>query len=304
MNILIFVLTVLLVISSISYQALERYRVGAVLRKSWDHYMRIDATCQFNKVVEEQYRTLRKKGGKSNPTQDTEAPAEEEGSQEDKPKEPPGSSVINFRFLINPEYGEMFPEQTPLMLTVLKNLINLLYSKHPFYQQLLQERPNVLEELFNEIQHAQAQRPKKQRINKVNRINQIQPQDEKLQMLWNQLLRENPLDKSVMNLLWQNVEEPCIQVSLLNYLSNSPAPKVRVFLAPRALLYAIFQNQDAVMQIINKRMELYRALENKEKNAAEATEELKSFSDQFIGNDLQPILNYQVTKTNPSYYEE
>lgn len=303
MNLLIFVLAILLVISSISYQSLDRYRLGAILRTNWDRFMRVEATCQYNQAVEEEWRELKKT------TNEEETPSTEPTKEAEKqePKAAPetedvSNRKLNFRFLVNPDYLEKYPQEAQAMLSVVKNLIQLLYAQHPFYQQMVQERPDVLDELFSELRQKQGAPPK---INKAQRLFLLLPNDEKLQMLWYQLLKQNPLDPAVGVELGENSQ--CAQVSLLNYLNkgNSDSKTIRLYLAPRPILWAIFQNRENMQKVIEKRLELFREVSQEEKSAQMASAEFKAFSEPLLTQEgLKPILNYRVSKTDPHYYAE
>lgn len=304
MNLLIFIIALLLVMASISSQALDRYLVGAMARIRWDRYMRVENVCGFNRIVEKEFQSLKRANGKgSTPKRKEEIEAGIEPGID-------ASSTINFRYLV--EEGSArndAPEAAP-MTELIKRLIALIFRSQPFYQKLLQERPNVVDELIGALRQANQQQPEKQRIRQVGRLIQIPLEDPVLQEFWYQLLRTNPADRTLLPFLLQTSaedaldKEQCVEVSLTRYLNQANKKRIRVYLAPRLLLLAIFQDEIAVAEVVKLRRELFREVKNKKKELKDASDEFERACQSFTPlGEIEPILNFQVTTTNPAYYE-
>lgn len=303
MNLLLFVMAFLLVLSSISYQSMLHYKTNALVRNVFDTYIRVEEPCAFNQLVEKEYRSLKRSQGKKLTQADKEKQEEKEGS-----------SSINFRYLIDPSYPKEHPQETEMALDILKRLIFFLYNDQPFFQEIISKRPSALEDLFQALQAANEALPEKDRIKSEKKFSFLRLTDPVLQKLWEDLLIENPLSLDVLQkmfgiseqIILQNEADQCVKVSLADYLNLRKALKLRVYLAPRALLYALLQNEEGVQEVIKKRKELYLEVRRKNgKNTEEATTEFEQFLEQFSSLMAQKlILDFSVTTTNPSDYEE
>lgn len=303
MNLLLFVMAFLLALSAISYQSMLHYKTNALVRNVFDTYIRVEEPCAFNKIVEKEYRSLKRSQGKK---------LTEEEKKKNEEKE--GSSSINFRYLIDPGYPKDHPQETEMALDILKRLIFFLYSDQDFFKEIILKRPSAVEDLFLALQSTNEALPEKERIKSKKKFSLLRLTDPVLQKLWEDLLIENPLSFDVLQKMFgvseqvilQNEADQCTKVSLSNYLNQSTVLKLRVYLAPRALLFALLQNEADVQEVIKKRKELYN--EGKRKNgkkAEEATAEFQQFLEQFSSLMAQKlILDFTVTSSNPSDYEE
>lgn len=306
MNLLIYITALLLVIASMSYQALSHYRVGAFLRSSWEHYMRIEMTCDFNSRIEGEYRLLRRSNGKN-------VGREEAGNVEAgiEATDKNASATINFRYLTKQELADAHPREAQLMTNLMKRLIHFLYGKQSFYQSALQERPALIDELIGALRQVEAELPQQQKVNRVSKLNALQPLEDNLKSFWYQLLRKNPADLSVLALLLQRplhiiqLQEECLEISLKSYLNDKNALKLRVYLAPRAILYALLQDERAVFEVSEERKKMYREAKKPGKNLALLTEQFKQFCSNYPEmREFEPILSFNVTATNPKEYQE
>lgn len=303
MNLLLFVMAFLLALSAISYQSMLHYKTNALVRNVFDTYIRVEEPCAFNKIVEKEYRSLKRSQGKK---------LTEEEKKKNEEKE--GSSSINFRYLIDPGYPKDHPQETEMALDILKRLIFFLYNDQDFFKEIILKRPSAVEDLFLALQSTNEALPEKERIKSKKKFSLLRLTDPVLQKLWEDLLIENPLSFDVLQKMFgvseqvilQNEADQCTKVSLSNYLNQSTVLKLRVYLAPRALLFALLQNEADVQEVIKKRKDLYN--EGKRKNGKkgeEATAEFGQFLEQFSSLMAQKlILDFTVTSSNPSDYEE
>lgn len=96
--------------------------------------------------------------------------------------------------------------------------------------------------------------------------------------------------------------------SLLNYISISPYPPLMsVYLAPKPLLIALFQNTKAVNEIIDERKRIYKALinENEGRDALQfrqkLTEEFRIKCVKLLPTDVDPaLIDFNISKTYPA----
>lgn len=307
MNLLLFVIAFLFALSSISYQSLLHYQTNALIRNVFDTYIRVEETCEYNQAVEKEYRALKSSHGKK-------LTKKEKADDDEKKQGSESSSSINFRYLIDPSYPKDHPQETEMMEEVLKRLIFFLYGDQAFFQEIILKRPSALEDLFQALRVTNEALSEKSRVKSIERLNFLQLEDPILQKLWQDLLIKNPLSLSVLEKMFgvskekilDNEVDQCIKVSLADYLNIRKPLKLRVFLASRGILFALLQNEQDVQEVIKKRKELHReVLRKNPKPPAEATAEFEQFLEQFSALSSQKlILDFKVSTTNPSDYEE
>jgi hypothetical protein len=307
MNLLLFVIAFLFALSSISYQSLLHYKTNALIRNVFDTYMRIEETCDYNKAVEKEYRSLKDSQGKKQTKKEKE-------DDDDKKQGPESSSTINFRYLIDPSYPKEHPQETEMMEDALKQLIFFLYGDQAFFQEIILKRPSAPEDLFHALRAANEARTEKTRVNSIVNLNLLQLEDPILQKLWEDLLIENPVSLSVYKKIYgipkekllENETDLCMKVSLAKYLNERKPLKLRIYLAPTAILFALLQNEHDVQEVLKKRKELRREVVRKKnpKPIEEATAEFEQFLAQFSALTSQKlILDFKVSTTNPSRYK-
>ncbi len=298
MNLLVFVLSFLMLIAAISYQGLAHYKSNALIRGIWDRIIRIEEPCAFNQAVQAEYRLL--KGASVSKKKQLEDEEKEDG-------EAKGSAKINFRFLIDPEMVSKHPKETEQMELLLKNLIAQLYGDQPFFKDLVEKRPTIVADMLHALRTFSEELGDK-KINTIEKLTQVGLKDETLENLWHQLLRNNPVSNATKERLFNLSNDPelCYQTNLTKYLSNSNVQQIRLYLAPRPLLLALLEDPALVDDLLKKRKELYKAVKKKNNPMTPdaATNELKTFASKFPTlAPYEAILNYKVTKTNPSDYE-
>lgn len=304
MNLLVFVFSFLMLIAAISYQGLAHYKSNALVRGVWDRIIRVEEPCAFNQFVENEYKHI--KGIRLSKKEKTDAEAQEE-------KEGTGSSKINFRFMTDPTYPTSYPKETEQAEALISNLIQILYGDQAFYQKLHQARPTIIQDLIHSLR-ALSEEMGDKKISSTEKLSKISIKDKGLNDLWNQLHRKNPVSNKVLGLLFNLSQEEllkkrdtaCFQTHLLNYINNSTHLQIRLYLAPRALLLALLNDPVLVSELIEKRKKLYR--EVTKKNNPMTTEEAKNELKNLVAKSaslaqFDAIINYNVTKTDPSAYE-
>jgi len=194
---------------------------------------------------------------------------------------------------------------------------------------MLKERPSFLDELVNSIVHTIDSMPKKDQPKKVEELANMKLPDEQLNTVFYKMLNGAPYkyaeedkkgqqmaqpveegvaedssnDATVIKDDFDDFKSPKGYVSLLDFITLKPYQKVRIYLASREVLMAIFNNEDTVNSIINERKALFRqAMRDADTNELEKTFQgsFESKKDAEIDSDM---LDFSVTKTNPKDYE-
>lgn len=284
MNLLIYVTALLLSLSALSYQSLSRFQSNADKEKFWNRRLRIDAVCAYNERVRDQYDDAKEKPEtKSNDNPDKDKPQQE------------AYAKINMKFLISNLTEDATPETLTAYESVAKRLIRVLYGEQPFFKNLLNKNPNLLEQLFPALRKANSELKKP--IGLVRNLSNIPLPDEDLKSLWYNLCKKAALGPTAMQALdpMGNKEDNCSDTCFTNFLGVKGS-KIRVYLAKPALLFALYEEEGLVKQIIEKREELYKQAKNKS-NLTMLSEDFKA---QFQGKSpYDDILDFSVSTSDP-----
>lgn len=289
MNVLIFTTVLIMVLTSLSYSQIKIFYRQALTHTAWVRYMDTIEGCLFNNQVDAIYHYLPKKKGDKGSTADSLGHQIEvdETKASKKKNESIGSKRINFRILLGKE-KKLTPEAEEQFHALIKNLIEVLYSNANFYKEALANRPEFLEELLSTLKIDF----KDDKINHLSEIKNLILKDAELNKIFYFMIKNNPDESKEKN--------PCAQLSLLDFFTDSYRTEIRVFLAQKETLLAAFKDEQIVKQIIEKRKELYEEVNRDSKSADQATEE---FEQAFQGySNFKDILDFSVTKTNPDTY--
>lgn len=280
MNILLFVSTILLLVSILTYGRIQTYVGTLILQTDLRGGMTELERCAYNERIDILYdatsaQSHAKKERDENGRVTIPTP---------EPKELT-SSKINFRWLF--QWQQQDPE---IKAEVLKNLMEALYGNEKFFQEMLLRRPDALNQILEQLSYAFA------RVGKVKKLQDLVKlhfdDDDELWQFFCIMLRKTPQYED-------GEDQQCHFVSLLDYLTIQSPKKIRVFLAKPALLIAIFGEEPA-KRILEARQTIYKQIKNEkdEKTVREAT---RLFQENFAGEAIQylPILDFTVSKTPP-----
>ncbi len=310
MNILTVVMVLLMVLSLMTYAKLETFRSTRILDQFFIYYMENEERGYINEHAVDEYKVtpMTPKGkGKS-------------------AKKAPALPRMSIALLLEKKASEEKPDQWKQFATLFKNLTDSLYHDHPFYQEALAERPTAIDEilvLLSKKIDKLEQKPKH-----AADLANITLGDEGLDLLLYKMFLGAPYkdilktptanegkdrgeadtdeDEEVLKEEADEFNSPLGYYSLLDFVTLSKSEKVRIYLAPREMLTAIFHDPALVDEIIAQRQELYKlALDNKDQKALDALS--ISFQAQFDHRRDPAIdsarLDYTVNKTNPKEYE-
>lgn len=315
MNVLIFVMTMLLLLAAMTYARLDTFRGSQAFQTVFKDYMEKEERELFNVQAKPTYDSITVNtgngGGKSNPKVE-------------------GSPRLGIALLLDKTKRESKSKEWDQTRLLLKNLIETLYAKQPFYQAAVEKRPSLPDDLINAITHAIDELPKEKKLKKPEDLANLKLDDPELDLILYKILQESPSQKIVPEkntILKNDVQasvEPEIDISqsdpniaedgqehrsieghfsLLDFLTEKGEPKIRVYLAPREVLEAIFHNPQTVDAIITTR----RQLHNQARGKGDTKELSASFKDQFERSKDPSVdaasLSFDVTTTNPKNYE-
>jgi hypothetical protein len=317
MNILLFVTTIIMALSMMTYARFQLYRNFSAMQSQFNTYMEKTERGFINKQAEWWFDNSRSETRKGGGTQNKVVGA---------------SSRVTFLYFIDKTKQAQHAAVYPKLLILSKKLINYLYRDQPFFQQFEQQRPDIVDAFLTSLIVAD-NLPKEQKIKDAQDLASLELGDPMLDSFSYFIFKGSVIPEkkqeeteekppSLMSEMKDQKEgkaevddengdankkeefkTPEGYKSLLNDITLTDTPKIRVYLAPRDVLMAIFDEPAAVNGIIEMRNDLYKKV-LKDMSPDEASKIFESaVAPKADQNFDQSILNYSVTKTNPKNYE-
>ncbi len=313
MNILLFTTAMVLLLASLTYARLEMYRNLSLLQGEFNRYMMTSERSAINEQAETWYATsvASKRAG--------------QGQQKGKKQ---ALSRLSFIVFVDSKKQGAYTEEYAQLVALAKRLFAVLYENQSFYEEAKQKNPNIDSELLNSLLLAE-KLPKEQKISRAADLANLNLENPDLNDLFYKMLQGTmspdqlpsatpPLaecqlegyygeedDEGIEPGKAEEVKSPQGYYSLLDFITLQDAAKVRVYLASKPLLMAIFGDMGVVNSIIQERCSLYNNVVNGTITSDQAMESLRSrFLSQAQGQGFdEKILDFTVTKTNPRNYE-
>lgn len=316
MNVLLFVTTMIMVLSMLTYAKMQTYRNFSILQAEFNRYIMESERGYINNGALWWYENSR---------------ATVRGPNQNKSQKGGARSRLSFIVFIDKSKQAAYAQAYPQILLLSKKLMYNLYHDQPFFQQVEQQRPDILDALLASLMVADSL-PKDQKPKKAADLSNLDLGDPLLNSVFYFMLKGAPAPEAIQP-VQQTAQPPSLlseyqavqgnaeaddengdpnkkeeykspegYYSLLDYIILEDTVKIRVFLAPRALLTAIFDDPNVVEAIIELRNNLYNQVVNGSMNAANASTQFQTMAAPRTTFD-QTILDFTVTKTNPRNYE-
>lgn len=316
MNILLYVTTVLMLLSVLTYARLENFKSLMGMQTGFVHYMSSIEHQSINRSAEIWYERLHpnSKNGSSNSEKNTKA-----------------CSRLSFHLFLNVDDRNKHPAEYQKTRELIKQLMADLFKSAKFYKETIVKHPNFRDEILDEIQRAAESLPKGKSIKSAGELLNLEFQNQDLHLAFYEMMngmpKESlkeaanspmPADKSfiITTESDEDTDEPSSEVeethappgnvSLLDFITLQSTLKVRVFLASRLLLMAIYGDSFIVDQVIEKRQDLYRRLKANPKGIPlkQLEEEFRaSYGQMGHAPEYAEILDFIVSKTDPNKYK-
>jgi hypothetical protein len=315
MNILMYVMTMLMLLASLTYVKLEGFRSFNGVEASFNHYMKVTERESINNIAEQSYDAT-VLGGKD---------------PKENNKQNPSSSRLSFNLLVNKTEREKNAEAYQQTRALFIELMTNMFKDQEFFIEMIEKRPSFLNDLIDEIPRlAEASDHK---ITQTDGLSKLDFSDHDLGSAFFLMLRGIPQKEKVIAkeetsddprdmteaVLLPDVEkaeeaelasesnEPSAPVgkeSLLDYTTLKKSTKIRVYLASRPLLLAIYGNESIVDSIIEKRQALFKQI----RSGASKDDVSKAFKGAFensgTASNYSAILDFEVTNVNPKSYNK
>lgn len=319
MNILLFVTAMIMVLSMLTYTKLETYRSFSLLQSQFTRYMEETERGYINMASTWWYENSpgEKKGSSTNPN----------------PAKSDARSRLSFIVFIDKSKQAHYAKAYPKIVLLSKKLMIYLYKDQPFFKEMVLEKPDILDEFLASLMVAAEALPTEQKIKKAIDMANLNLGDPLLNSFSYYIFKGSPFPDEKENKETKPLESPQTEFiikeangetedesedpgkkddyispegyySLLDYITVDDAIKIRVFLASKPLLMAIFDNLDVVNSIIAMRNDLYKKVANGSISAQDASAQFKTATaPKSDPNFDDMILDYSITKTNPKNYE-
>jgi hypothetical protein len=211
---------------------------------------------------------------------------------------------LHVEALFNAEDPTIHEGKSKACYTLLKNLLNALYEDQEFYEAAREHSPDIDELLLNNF------------IDKVKVLQEEEKHLPSIKVLCN-LDLEDDLQAYVRSKMFTGTKFRKLKHSneqrgyypLHEFLSLQKYPKLMsVWLSPRPLLMALFQDEKVVDDLIAMRQEMYKELrserigleddKNKSQMEIKGNELKRQFSSYIHGIDVE-LIDFQVSSTKP-----
>ncbi len=332
MNILLFVTSLLMVMASLTYTRLETYRNFSLTQNQFTLYMDQRERGSINLQAETLFTHSR--GAQPPPQPPTPSDPNNPkppsvGSNEQVKNTGKARSRLSLAMFIDSAKKNAHPKEYLQFFALARKLIYLLYNDQPFFQAMERKNPDFVHSLLKALMVADAF-PKEKKIKKTKQLANLDLLDEDLNHVFYEMLQgtvkkiepKQELNKKSDQLSLLTVQEkeskgeddgedveedtaedqssPKGYYSLKDFITLTDATKVRVFLAPKTLLQAIFDDPKVVDEIMAARLELYKKFSGR--HSISKQDASKLFEDAFRNKSdpsFSDILDFTVTKTNP-----
>ena len=297
MNILIFVMALLMLMASITYSSLNRFVKAEVQAHEWQERIRAQARVKYNQSLYALSKPKVKEEAKP-------PEPKKEDKKAEKPKAEMGKGIIPGQFLLNPSFRQQHPDDLIKYGELFKAVARQLYFEQPFFKNLEKDRPQFLDEIMREIVEI-SERGKP--IANFNKLMFEKWSDPNLKRAFSLMLAESPsYRKPVKVKIEKDDEEKEKEESIINrngiitlndYFHFIYKDKIRLWLAPKPVLIALFRNSELVDALMQDRKQNYPKLIS----GIYERDDLEKYLHETYGGKsaYETFIDYTVTKTRP-----
>lgn len=302
MNILIYVVTMLMLLTVLTYSRLDYFRILFNLETGFTEYMEKLERATISELGVKMYkaipiRTDKEKLVKARNRESPRLPLHSLVNKESRVK----NAIAHFQ-----------------MRDFFKQLVKQLYKDQPFFLEIQSKHPGFLDDLLNEIERSADDQ--NQKIKKTEELVTLELSDPELQAFFVNILNGVPVElekkrkklseKTTIDTELEELnesKEPIIEIgreSILDYITVRPATKLRIYLAPRKLLEVIYITPQMIENVIAVRNSLYKEIiDDEDQKEALSKKFFSQFALQGQASHFDAILNFDVTATDPKAYE-
>lgn len=288
MNLLIFVVVYLMLLSVIAWGRFENYLAFVLTKRGFLEAMEREENRYYSERAEKFYENTHPSA-----TDRVEAEAAEKNG---------ATKEVSFHLFLNAAARESRATEYQAYFKIAKNLMDYLYRDQEFYKKGQEDFPNLSESILNALVKASEGFDKKLKWDQAKEIANVDLADPVLNSVFTKMLKGTIEKKDVGKKEWTPYFLPKEgALPLLPFITvRSNQYQIRVFLASAQVLMAIFERPDVVQSIIETRKKLHYDVSSKKMTAEEATNQFRSqFAASASGSIPPNILNWGVSKTYP-----
>ncbi len=223
-------------------------------------------------------------------------PADQEEPTDKKTKLENCTSFLSLAELFRGENPNITDKKGRATFVLLKNLITELYKGQEFFEEAKEAIPDLEErfimELYERAKEAQAE---KQWIKSVKKLGKLKLDDFLMKHLRYKTFTGN---KRVYD---DETRDQAGYFPLTEFadMRQRKATIMSLWLAPKPLLMALFQNEETVEDLLQMRKEIYYEIKNHKSEASGKSNSLKDRYGSAIDLELVDFIDFQVTTTMP-----
>lgn len=230
MNILPLILALILMLSILTVERMEKFKNQAVVQKEYQTFLKESERQVFNqrekRLFGESQKSLRQ---------------------------------LTFRYVYDKKARDAHVNEAKQYRVLMIELMKILYGEAAFFKELERKNANFLEEMLDAIEKATEDAPKKL-IKQTRDLARLDLGDPALQEAFYHMLKGTISREKLKEIeeMTPHMKEKAY-VSLFTYINNNGVknvPTIRIALAPPEILKAIFVNDEIVEAILVKRQEL------------------------------------------------
>lgn len=300
MNVLMFTMTMLLILASMTYTRLDSFRSLMITKTQFENHLEKAEHKFLNDKAEEWYEKIIVNSSVNNLP----------GSKAKNNRK--GCSKLSWAIFFDSNKRDKDPNKFRQVADLSKKLILNLFPKDSNVQKMISTHPDIIDNLFSKLMEASDKLPSNLKIKEISHLASLELDDEDLKLFRYELFKESdyPINANFIDSSPSHAKTKTDQkgkkketYSLLDHLTVMPA-KTRVFLASKEVLLATCQDETVVSQILEKRDFFYKAVKNKNPiTNAEASIQFKSFINGLSSSFNDDLFDFSITKTNPKKYE-
>jgi len=292
MNILLYVITVIMLLTITTYLRVENLISSYAVKKEFTSYLKNESKDQIRDAAETWYQAISFSRGaspKENPHQKSKA-----------------NRKLSWFAFFYPELAQS-KENEEKIIQISQALIHRLFKDDLDFQRMSEQNPNIVAGLIGRIAEINRQLPQEKKVTRVEDLSTLDLNDPQLNQPLYLLIQgyHRPLrEESELEATEEAEEEPLKSkekhhISLLNFITEKNSGQIRVFLASKELLDAVYCDEQLVHDILETRLLLYkRALQDSQNIPV-----LQAEFERFRQGPYASLLDFTISKTNPKPYE-
>lgn len=295
MYVILYVISMLMLLASLTYARIESYRSSKLSQAQFEHYMQEEERTYINAQATKLYHNT--------------VVSSKDKEEKQKRASDEATARISFYPLIDPDISKRYPASFEKFLQLAISLIDFLYKDKKFYREKVEEDPQIVRQLLEEI-HDVATDPKKT-VKKLfienpgpKTLASIEIENQTLSELLKAMFEEDTKEmrQEANQSPTYNIEDG--HLSLLDFITmKNNKPKIRLFLASPMVLMALFNDPNAVRAIISSREEVYKDYAVRDRyEQDEATETFRNAVFRHAYGFDDTLMDFSVSKTNPKNY--